>query len=268
MSKIDFVFIVLTFKNTDDIKELVDSIKKNFAQYLYKIVIVNSYFDETTKNIIINFAKNNYCDFFNIENKGYGYGNNQGIIYANKKYNYKFLIIANPDTKIIKNNFNFSLYESKKIVIAPIIKNLLGKNQNPYWVIKNRITELLIYIGYKRNLILLTYLGIIINKIVRIIFNKFNHNSYIYAAHGSFVIFSKKTLETIGLPYDEKMFLFGEEKLLAHILENKKIQTYYTKKIEILHKEDGSLKLSNIIEKEELSKSTIYYYEKIKNELR
>ncbi len=40
-------------------------------------------------------------DFINIENRAYSYGNNIGIKHANEKYNYKYLVISNPDIIII-----------------------------------------------------------------------------------------------------------------------------------------------------------------------
>ena len=76
-------------------------------------------------------------------------------------------------------------------------------------------------------------------------------------------MFPKSVFEKLGLIYDENMFLFSEEAYLAHLFANANIKTVLTKYIEILHKEDGSMKLSKIDEDGEGRKSIIYYYEKM-----
>ncbi|MCD8263180.1 MAG: hypothetical protein LUD02_02680, partial [Tannerellaceae bacterium] len=62
----------------------------------------------------------------------------------------------------------------------------------------------------------------------------------IYAAHGAFVILSKKILQNLSPIYNEDMFLFCEEE---QSLLSKKfgIDTIYLPKVSILHKEDGSI---------------------------
>jgi GT2 family glycosyltransferase len=83
------------------------------------------------------------------------------------------------------------------------------------------------------------------------------------AAHGAFVIYSRDIFDKIGLPYDENMFLFAEESLLAHVLWEKQITIIMTKDIKILHYEDGSMNAANVRQEEERKKSIIYYYEKL-----
>ena len=61
--------------------------------------------------------------------------------------------------------------------------------------------------------------------------------------------------------YDENMFLFSEEDVLAYKLKREGISTNYTENMKIIHKEDGSIKKSNLSVKEEVRKSGIYFYE-------
>lgn len=265
MKKIDFAFVILTFKTCKDLKELIPSIKEKFKPYTYSILIVNSFYDNATEKEIKTFSEQNGCDFLTTSNKGYGHGNNVGIEFFNSNYEYDFLVVANPDTKIIKNDFDYAAVVGTRCVIAPCVRTLTGKRQNPYWVIKNAFSENLVYkyfkFGHKYRFII----GIGINKIIRVAFNlkKKRHKKAVYAAHGSYLVFTRGALSTIGLPYDENMFLFAEENLLAHTLEAFSVPTFYTSDIEILHKEDGSVDISNIDENGELRKSIIYYYEKL-----
>ena len=263
--KIDFEFVVLTYKTFSDVQDLIDSISTCYSEYCYKILIVNSFFDEHTELEIKEIARQNDCLFISTENKGYGHGNNVGIHFFNQRFDYDFLVIANPDTKVLSNDFNAEKFRGIECVIAPSIVNLKGKKQNPYWARKNRLSEKLVYTFFKKGGKLFFYLGIGINKIIRFMFNikKDRPKKKIYAAHGSFLLFSSAALKKINDPYDENMFLFAEENLLAHTLESLKIPTFYSSTIKILHKEDGSISAAHIDENRELKKSIIYYYEKV-----
>lgn len=266
MKRYYYVFVVLTYKTTCDLPEFLESVKGKFKDY--KVVIVNSYFDETTKREFELIAEKYHCDFLNIENKGYSFGNNVGIEHCIKNYKFKYLIVSNPDIIVESNDFNYRKNENRRIVIAPRIHNKTGKNQNPYWVWNNQFAEWLIYVGYKTKNRGILYTGIGINKIIRIIFisiaNKNNTQYKVFAAHGSFVIISYLALKNVMPLYDEKMFLFAEEALLAHKLRKEAIPTIFTNDVRIFHKEDGSMSVSKINEDDELRKSVLYYYNKIK----
>lgn len=260
------IFIVLVYKNIEDIQNFILQAQKKVKSK--KIVIVESYSDELCTEKLRNIAIQNECDFLPIENKGYSYGNNKGIQYACEKYDFDFLIVCNADVDIIKFPDRMPKEYGGK-VIAPIINTIKGKAQNPFWAKKNSIAEWLMYKGYKCNILFISYMGFALYKLQREFFlRKFYHldtsEEKIMAAHGAFVIFSKEVLDKIGLPYDEKMFLFAEECFLAHKLETYHIDTMMTKKIEICHHEDGSMDVSNIKQMEERKKSIVYYYEKIK----
>ncbi|MDO5291422.1 MAG: hypothetical protein Q4F05_01605 [bacterium] len=261
----NYVFCILVYRNTQDILECIESIKENVKDY--KILIVNSYYDDESMHEFRNIAKTNNCDFLNVENRGYGYGNNMGIQFAIEHYSFDYIVVSNPDI-IIEKFDDLLLKQFNQSVIAPIINNISGKPQNPYWIKKNVLAENLIYRGQKEKKRLLLYSGYAINKLFREIglklFLKSQKNEMkVYAAHGSFCIFPKSIFETLGKLYDEEMFLFAEEAYVAHILESNNIDTILTKEIVIRHKEDGSVKISKINEDDELRKSVIYYYEKL-----
>lgn len=261
-----YIFVILVYRNTEDIRECLNSIEKKFKNY--KIIIVNGYFDEKTTVIFNEIAVEYDCDFINVPNKGYGAGNNRGIEYAIKKYKFKYLIISNPD--IIVRKFDETIFNEQSQqydVIAPIIKNKNGKNQNPYWATENFVAERLIYEGEKYKSIFLLYSGYLIHKVIRTCmlytFLRSKYNGIdIFAAHGSFFIMSSRVLNEITPIYDENMFLFAEEAYLAHRLKEKKIRIVLSKAIEIYHKEDGSMKFSKINQFDEERKSVVYYYEK------
>ncbi len=76
------------------------------------------------------------------------------------------------------------------------------------------------------------------------------------------MILSKNAIETLGVRiYDEKIFLFAEESVLAYKAHKYGLTTIFDKRIRVDHKEDGSMKLGGIAVNKELSKANIYYYE-------
>lgn len=257
----DYVFVVLVYRNTDDLAEFIESANQQVKNF--KIVVVNSYYDEMTKNKARKLAEDNNCDFLNIENKGYSYGNNVGIEYAHTHYNPKFVIVSNPD--IVIRRFDFEPSELQGDIIAPDITAATGKKQNPMMVRRSKISEKLIYQGFKKNNNILLFAGIGINKITRILclFCTQNKEKFpIYCAHGSFVVLSKNAIEKLGVRiYDEKIFLFAEESVLAYKAHKHGLKTIFDKRIRVDHKEDGSMKLGGIAVNNELAKANIYYYE-------
>lgn len=260
-----YVFVVVVYLNTEDLLELI--LNLHGLDIDKEIIIVNNYYDDESKNRCLKIAYENNCKFLNVDNKGYGYGNNRGIEYAIENFNFEFLIVSNPDI-LIKKFDEHALSNLKESVVGPIIMTSANKSQNPYWYLKNPISEWLIYNGYKHKSNFILYLGILINKLIReffLIILRISKKEYqkVFALHGSFVIYSDTVLKKIGLPYDEEMFLFAEEAYLAHLLNKKNIDSYITKGIEVLHKEDGSMSLAKIDEKSEARKSIITYYEKL-----
>lgn len=264
MEEYKYVFIVLVYINGNDLEEFIESINCQVSDS-FKIVIVNSYYDNLSEEKIKSIAEEFDCDFISVENKGYSYGNNIGIEHASKNYKYDYIIISNPD--IIITKWNEITKNTNPQIIAPAICTKRGKKQNPNWAIDCHIANKFIYIGYKNNNKIFLILGIGINKIIRGIFNilfkLFKAKEWnVYSPHGSFIIFNKKAIFELKPIFDENVFLFSEEAILAKKAKINKIQTKMTSKIKVLHKEDGSVSLSNINENKELAKSYIYYFEK------
>ena len=132
-------------------------------------------------------------------------------------------------------------------------------------ITENKLSERLIYLGfrYKRKVFLLCGIGI--NKVLRELFVGIKRKqkcTTIYEAHGSFVIFSYKAIQKFNsAPYDENMFLFAEESVLALKAKRLNLKINYVPEIDIYHKEDGSMKLGDVPVNNELAKSNIYFYE-------
>lgn len=252
-----YIAIILTYRNTKDLLECIDSIKDKINSV--KIVIVNAYYDDETKKAIEIISNKKKCDFINIENKGYSYGNNRGIEYALDKYVFDYVLISNPD--IVVEQFS-EPSELDAEIIAPRIIAASGKKQNPMIVKENHFSEYCIYLGLKKNKKIILGVGIAVNRILNRIETRRKKSQFdIFAAHGSFVIIKNIVVQTIKSLYDENVFLFGEEGILAYRCRKYGFKTVYNDDIVIKHKEDGCMKLADFSINEELKKSNIYFYE-------
>lgn len=258
-----YIVVVLVYRNTTDIIDFIESVKKTLHDY--KIIIVNSYYDDASKVIFEEISTKYNCVFLNVENRGYSYGNNIGVRYAEENFRYDYIICSNPDI-IIKKFDESILRDVPNAIYGPEIITKNGNKQNPMMVRKNKFTRSLIYKGYKRDYRLLIIIGIGINKITRefyrLIYKIRKKSSYcVSQLHGSFIIFSKKSIDVIKTPFDDHLFLFAEEEVLSFRAEEKGIDLIYTTSINVYHKEDGSMKLFSGSLDSEMKKSIIYSYE-------
>ena len=263
MKKYKYIFVVLVYRVAKDLFDFDKSLKE-YVKSDYKVVIINSYMNEKTEKEIRETAFLLKYDYLNVENKGYGYGNNQGIKYVNENYEYDYLIISNAD--IIIKKFEDYLLPNTNAVIGPLITTINGKSQNPYWVLKNNLAEKWIYDGYKNASKFKMILAKGINKLIREVFlltkKKSRKIFNIYAVHGSFLIFTNDVVKKLNPIYDEKMFLYNEEAYLAKYLKDNNVNCFFYPSIEILHKEDGSTSGIKFDENKYLKESYLYYYEK------
>lgn len=243
LKRYDIVFVVLVYGNTDDLCELIKSSKRINGSV--KFIVVNSYYDESSLSSCEKIAHKYNCDFLNVENKGYGTGNNRGIEYAKNNYEFDFLIVSNPDIVIEKMNVE-DLKKYNDGIIGPAVITSTGKNQNPFYIDKKLFPKAEYFFLKTKNK--LGYYSIIaINKIKKFFFfmkmKMLGINAaQVYAVHGSFIIFTYKVLKELNVVFDENIFLFCEEMVLAEEMRNKGIKAIYTNEIKVYHKEDGSMK--------------------------
>lgn len=262
MERFNFVFVVLTYRNHMDLYDFKNSLVNILGKY--KVVVVNSFYDNESMLKIKTICKENDFEFLNVENKGYSYGNNIGIDFIRKNYKYDFIIISNPDIEIQKLDYR-SLVSYDGCIIGPQIINRIKKNQNPVYYTRQSMVEKIQVFSIKRKKYYITYLAALINKINKgyhsIIKRKNTKKIYVYALHGSFMIFSEKVIDMLKYkPFDDNMFLFAEEDYLAYVASENKIRMVYDKNNIVMHKEDGSMRLSNIDLKKIALNSLEYLY--------
>ncbi len=258
----DAIFIVLVYKNYDDLKDFIISLKS--TDYSYKVIVIDAFVSDDISNCIEAVSREYNCDYIRIENKGYSYGNNIGIKYALEKYNFRFIIISNPDIQVTK--FDPNRLGDNSAIYGPRIVAKNGKMQNPFRVRYSRIGEWLTYIGYKYDIKIFVLIYVVINKLERELFlllTKICNVSKmrrVYSLHGSFLIISRNVLNKDKQLFDNNMFLYAEEDYLAYKMKKNSIYMYYCDFFVVQHKENGSFTLSDNNLWSNTRKSILYYY--------
>ena len=195
MKEYDYVFVILVYRNFEDLKECIESIQSKVVNY--RIIVVNAYYDIESEDKARKIAEAYDCDFLSEPNKGYSHGNNAGIEFATRNYRFKYIVISNPD--IVINKFPDREYEED--IIAPEIISASGKAQNPKYTRYIRVTDWMVYKAFKNNQKWLLLVALGINKIIKCICDILNTNrtSYsIYAAHGTCVLLSNKAIDLLS----------------------------------------------------------------------
>lgn len=198
------------------------------------------------------------------KNGGYSYGNNFGLQYLEKNgEQYDYIIISNPDIEVeekaISNCLEIMQNDEKIAIISPRMYNQAG---NPirrsswkirtFWLDIIHSTRLLEILFYKklRN-------------------GEYSEKEYsekflqVEAISGAFFIIKNKILKEIGY-FDENVFLFYEEDILAKKLKEKNYKTYSINTEKFVHYESQTIgkTFSYYNKMKQLYKSKIYYHEK------
>lgn len=268
---LDFIFCVLCYGSTEDLERYFRNVKK--VRGAYKVIVIDSYYSDEIRSKMHAVAEANDADFIPVPNKGYGAGNNAGIRYALKNYQFRFLAVTNPDIDFL--GFDIGVLDHlDNCVIGPSIVTVEGKRQNPYrpFALGGSI-ELMEYWGYKNNSKFWLYAGLSCNKILREMFafwhEQITGKGRTYSVHGSCIILGKNALDALmegDTLFDERIFMFSEEMDIARRARLRGVKMYYIPKLKIRHFEDGSINLAKMFdEASEERKSYLYCYEKWSN---
>lgn len=254
--------IVVNFNDINDTKKYVNQISK--YEVIDKIVVVDnkSTKPENSFELLKELDSSKVEVIQSERNGGYAYGNNFGIKYLeNKNEYYNYYAISNPDIEISEDAIKKcikALEKNEKIgVVAPRMFNGKGKPvRRSAWkyrtfgrevVHSSRILELLFY------------------KVLRN--GEYTEEDYtkeelkVEAISGAFFIIKKEALDKIN-KFDENVFLFYEEDILAKQLEENKYEIYSLNNISFKHYESQTIgkTFSYFKKMKELYISKMYYH--------
>ena len=255
--------IIVNYNDIENTVRYVQKIKKYTV--INRIVVVDNL--STTMGAFEKLKKLEDEKVYVIQsdkNGGYNYGNNVGIHYLEeKKEEYDYIIISNPDIEIEEEAIEKCLNvfdESKEIaIVAP---RMFNKNNKPIrrsaWKLR---TVGLDIIHATRFLEILFY-----KKLRRGEYSEEDYKNPILevdAISGAFFIIKNDILKEIGL-FDENVFLFYEEDILAKVLKEKNYKTISLNTQKFIHYESQTIgkTFSYYNKMKQLFRSKMYYQEK------
>lgn len=252
----DIMKVVLIVVNYNDFITTSDFVEKirNY-KIIDEIIIVDNNSTDDSYEKLKKFNDDHISVLKNNVNGGYGCGNNFGIKYAIKKYKECNIIISNPDIIVTEQTIKTLLKDlnsdSKIAIVGPII-NTFGKKENG-WKLSGGFTELLLSIPIfgrtKRN----TIIG----------YKKSHFNSKLTdvdVVSGCFFVTKSKCFEEINY-FDENVFLYYEENIVASKLKKLEYKTILDTRCEVIHNHSVSIDKSHSLKNKYkiLKQSQMYY---------
>lgn len=251
-------FLIINYNDASTTLKLIDNIKN--YECIDKILVVDNNSTDDSYDEIIKICNKKIAIVKNIANKGYGSGINFGVKYINNLYKKCRIIISNPDIEISKEEDIVKLLETfdeETAVVAPIIKEHEGLNRG--WKIPSPIQDALLNIIY-------------IHKYLRPKLLFYEDKYYkknivdVEAVSGCFFIIDSNILEQIDY-FDENIFLYYEENVLAHKLKQINKLLKINTKVFVFHNHSVTIdkNINKIKKYKELKKSQMYFQKKYNN---
>jgi len=162
----------------------------------------------------------------------------------------ELLILSNTDIEIeetlIERIGKADLNEHEVMVGPSIVSTRTGKPQNPFYEERISIGRLRILNIAFSNYI--TYTGYQLLGILKALImgggkSKDENRRYVYAIHGSFMIFKSSFLEKYFTELSDAAFLFGEEIQFAEVALKHNLKTVYDPSIKVQHHEHATTRL-------------------------
>lgn len=249
-------FLMVNYNDYANVKKMIDMVHD--YQVIDKIVIVDNHSTDASLEKMKELESEKIIVLESARNGGYGYGINIGVKYLNQMDPDCYIIISNTDIIIDSENVICRLLETfdcDTAVVAPIIKEHTGYNCG--WKVPTPWQDILLSIPgiYKRYQRKLHYP---VEKIQ-------NNITEVEAVSGSFFLIKGNVLEQIGY-FDENIFLYYEENVLANKLQQIGKKTVINGNIEVFHNHSVTIdKVHTSVQKYKNLKKSQYYFQKVYN---
>lgn len=225
-------FLILNFNCFKLTNSLIESIK--YYDLIDNIIVVDNNSSDNSKEELRKINNNKVKFIFNNENFGYSKGNNIGLKYAVDILKSDYIIVSNPDIMVneealLKCIQAFDIND-KYAIVAPTINNINSKGDIA-WKIPNYYNDIfsLFYITNKLFNKNLLYKNSVFQK-------KFTE---VEVLPGSLLVMKGSLMKEIGY-FDENVFLYCEERILASKLKEKGYKSVLLNDYNYIH-EHGSV---------------------------
>lgn len=253
MDKSELSIIIVSWNVKDLLRQCLRSIFLEQGSLNLEIIVV----DNASKDQTVEMVKKEFPQIkviANINNLGFARANNQGI----KESQGDFILVLNPDTKIIKNSLatmlNF-IKQNPKIGIAGC------KHLNPDLTWQPSVRR---FPGVLAIFLILTKIAKLFPNLPPLYYYfakdlNFKTAQPVEQIAGSFFLIRKETLKKIGL-FDEKFFLWFEEVDLCKRAQNASWQIWYNPSATIIHYGGQSFNQKLTWQKQKLFFQSAWYY--------
>ena len=260
MNSAKICFLILNYNSYKDTISFVQHIsgqEKNFP--LLPILIVDNCSSDHSYEILFEeFQDNQSIDVIQTEkNGGYGYGNNWGIKYLQKTNNPEFIIISNPDVTadvaIIPEMVKSFQIDKKIAAVSVQMFNSNNKPQLSAWTFPNLFDDIILSVG-----LLKAFFGHPVEYLLTL------EPRYVDVLQGAFFMIKSKVMDEID-GFDEKIFLYGEERILSYKLKNIGYKLYFLPHLSFVHhigKTINKIHPSKLSKFKILQKSRRHYHKK------
>ena len=241
----EIVHIIVCYYNENEVEFFIKNEVKSQNIEPLKIYIVNNGSNDAEKLLNLQKLYDN-VEIIGDGSSNLGYWGALVEVFKKKPFKSEYIILSNTDISFMDNNFYKNLCDelsnvqhSVGVVAPSIFAGDSKKNLNPYMVYRPSMMQIrkLIFIysnvffafGYN----LLHYIKNLLPK--KIIESK-NKYTYMYAPHGSFMIFTPSFIEKLDLE-SYKAFLFGEEIFVGEICEQNNLEVRFVPILQLIHHE-------------------------------
>jgi GT2 family glycosyltransferase len=230
MNSVNICFLILNYNSYKDTISFVQHIlnQEKIIQLLPILIVDNCSSNHSYETLLKEFDKNQNVDVIQTKyNGGYGYGNNWGIKHLQQIHNPEFIIISNPDitvdVEIIPEMVKAFQVNKKIAAVSVQMVNSNNKPQLSAWRLPNLFDDIILSVGL---------LKAIFNNPVE--YPKTLKPQYVDVLQGAFFMIKSKAIREIG-GYDEKIFLYGEERILGFKLKEIGYKLYFLPHFSFIH---------------------------------
>ncbi len=254
--------IIVSWNVCGLLKKCIESIVQ-FSEIPCEIIIIDNASTDGTPGYVKKISQTSVGDNIsfkavcNNKNIGFAAANNQGIAQSTGTY----ILLLNPDTEIRENTFAqmIGFFKSRRdaCIAGCAHKNPDNSVQPSVRANPALVSQLLILLKIHK---IFPYLPPL-KKYFQKDFD-YSKTQEVKQIAGSFFMFPRKTLETLGL-LDESFFIWFEEVDYCTRAQNAGLKIYYVSGAEIIHQQAQSFsQLYSFTKQSMFNKSLAYYFKK------
>ena len=250
------VCVILNYNDAKTVGMLVQGIRSYAC--LDRIVIVDNASTDNSWERLLMLQDEKVSVIRAGDNGGYGAGNNLGIRFAIKRFEAAYVLVCNPDVMFSEE------------CVSQMVR--IAKNHSDVGVVSAKMADS-VYTDWKNGWPLRCFWGdlLAMGPISRRIFNSvLNYpDSYLSGkkaacvdvVHGSMLLINAKAFKECG-GYDERIFLYQEEAVLARRMKNAGYRTVLVLSQEYEHQHGISIgkSVKNVVARQKMREDSVMYY--------